>query len=159
MMRIFFFIGVVMALLTSCNQEKEQREQLRDEVMDLHDEAMPMISDLRAVRKKLEARYRYLLPDSASLDSAALGRLQEYGRTFTATAGAEEAMMRWMRSFDPTIMEDGTPHEDVMTYLNKQKEHMESVKEYMETSLAGAEKALTFEGPESDATLPKEEEE
>ncbi|CAN0595577.1 unnamed protein product [Laminaria digitata] len=51
-------------------------------------------------------------------------------------------MMAWMRQYNPEVMEDGTPHEEVMTYLNEQKVAIEKVRDQMNQALASGEEAL-----------------
>ena len=134
------FLTALVGLLfiSSCGDGgKAERETLRDEVMAVHDEVMPKMGDLRKTRKSLEA-----LSDSLRSDTTNTEKLQKLGSRAIEIAVANEAMMGWMRQYNPEIMEDGTPHEEVMSYLNEQKESIEKVRDQMNQALALGEEAL-----------------
>ncbi len=129
----FFAISI-----TSCGDGgKAEREALRDEVIAIHDEVMPKMGDLRKVRKSLEA-----MADTLATDSMMLADAEKIRALAKEIEDANESMMAWMRQFEPGIMEDGTPHGEVMAYLKEQKEAIDKVKQDMLESLSKGQEAI-----------------
>ena len=135
--------GILIAILyvlivSACGDGgKAEREALRDEVFAIHDEVMPKMGDLRKVRKSLES-----LADSLASDPLGAAQAQEFRAIAKEIADANESMMAWMRQFEPDIMEDGTPHGEVMAYLKEQKEAIDKVKKDMLESLSKGQEAI-----------------
>ena len=121
------------ALLLACGPSKQSEiKEIKNQAIEIHDEVMPLMGDLRRVRKDL-----MLMADSIvtsdSLKASALGELA------TDIADANEGMMQWMRSFEPEF--EGTD-EEVIQYFKDQKASIEKVKEDMLESLESGQKAL-----------------
>jgi hypothetical protein len=134
------FLTALIGLLviTACGDGGQaEREALRDEVMAVHDEVMPKMGDLRKTRKSLEA-----LADSLRSDTTNTSSVGSLMARATEIEVANEAMMGWMRQYNPETMEDGTPHEEVMSYLKEQKTAIEKVRDQMNQALAAGEEAL-----------------
>ncbi|MEQ9297013.1 MAG: hypothetical protein RIF33_00545 [Cyclobacteriaceae bacterium] len=134
------FLSTLIAVVffTSCGDGGQaEREKLRDEVMALHDEVMPKMGDLRKTRKSLEA-----LADSLAMDSLQAAQAQEFRAIAKEIGDANESMMAWMRQYEPSVMEDGTPHGEVMAYLKEQKEAIVKVKQDMIESLSKGTEAI-----------------
>lgn len=133
------FLSLILSLaIVSCGDGgKAEREALRDEVIAIHDEVMPKMGDLRKVRKSLEA-----MADTLATDSLNLADVEEMRVLAKEIEDANESMMAWMRQFEPGIMEDGTPHGEVMAYLKEQKEAIDKVKKDMLESLSKGQEAI-----------------
>ena len=120
-------------LLLACGPSKQsQIKEIKNQAIEIHDEVMPLMGDLRRVRKDL-----MLMADSIvtsdSLKASTLGELA------TDIADANEGMMQWMRSFEPEF--EGTD-EEVIQYFKDQKASIEKVKADMLESLESGQKAL-----------------
>lgn len=136
-MKNFLTVMVLLVLIASCSTpqkklEKQAEPTLKDQVMDVHDEVMPRMGELRKTQKELLA-----LMDSSVADSAGAARLGELAKNIEL---ANESMMAWMRNFDPEL--EGTP-EEVEQYLQSQLKSIEQVKKEMLTSLEEGKKALS----------------
>ena len=104
--------------------EKEKQNALYKEVMAIHDEVMPLMGDLMAMNKKIKSQ------DSASEEATALSvHLEE----------ANEAMMNWMRKFNPNI--ENMTHEETMNYLEEERTKITEVRKKM---LSAQEQATAF---------------
>ena len=120
-------------LLVSCGPSKQdQIKEIKNQAMEIHDEVMPLMGDLRSVRKDL-----MLLADSIVVSDSI--QAAQLGEAASEIADANEGMMEWMRNFEPEY--EGT-HDELLQYFKDQKIKVEKVKEDMLESLASGEKAL-----------------
>ncbi len=117
----------ILAISCSPKAEKEEAVDLKTQVMEVHDEVMPKMGDLRAVRMKLEAKV-------GTADSA---MAQEYAEAVTRIKQANENMMVWMRNFNPNP--EGS-QEEIDAYLKDQLKSIEQVKIDMFESLEEGKK-------------------
>ncbi|MEP4533350.1 MAG: hypothetical protein ABJ004_09690 [Cyclobacteriaceae bacterium] len=130
-MKNVFSLIVLATLMVSCTPSKKEAEEkpLMDQVMEVHDAVMPKMGSLMKVKKQLMAK-----ADTA--DSVASDELKILAQEIDL---ANEAMMDWMRNFDPNF--EGT-EEEVKDYLMKKKKGIEKVAEAMNSSLEKGENAL-----------------
>ena len=127
---ISFSILLVM-LLSSCGANKSQQlKVLKDEVMEVHDEVMPKMGDMRKTSKSLMMK-------AETMDSSASAELKEIAGEIEA---ANEFMMEWMRQYEPNL--EGT-EEELLKYYNEQRAGIQEVKERMLSALEKGQKALS----------------
>ena len=117
---------------TQTKQEKPEEKPLKDQVMDVHDEVMPKMGQLMKTKKALMAKAETI----AATDAAAAAELISLAEEIDL---ANEAMMDWMRNFDPNFT--GT-EEEVKAYLMKKKQGIDKVAESMSSRLEAGKKAL-----------------
>lgn len=125
-------------LLISFSCQKEQKDELailKEEVMALHDEVMPKMSELRYTQKALMLQADSLM----SLDSLRSATLSGASNEIIA---ANEAMMNWMRNYEPDFQ--GTK-EEIIDYLKQQKMAIQKVKDDMESSLQNGKQLIGVE--------------
>ena len=131
-MRYFVIIYMITAgLLISCGPPKEAAYQkLYDEVMVIHDEVMPKMSDIHRAKKKLRKL--------KSAENEELITLQ-----IIALDEADEAMMSWMHDFDKPDL--GSLEQD-LEYLSKEKEKISAVSDLMLNTITEAQMTIkTYE--------------
>lgn len=133
-------LAISLCLLFSCQPAKKEAEEevvdsktLKDEVFALHDEVMPMMGDLRKVRKSLMSQ----VDSIQGTDSERTAALIEASEALNV---ANEGMMVWMRNFDPNF--EGTDGE-VLKYLTAQKTSIEEVNKNMKETLKKGEELLS----------------
>jgi hypothetical protein len=137
MKRYFVIIAMMVAVAACTNtQQKVKEEQkaptLMDEVMALHDEVMPKMGKMMKVQKQLN-----LLADSiATVD---LERAEQLRGLAQNLDDANEAMMDWMRNFNPNV--EGTEAE-VKAYLEQKKTEIAKVAVEMNGALTAGQKGL-----------------
>jgi lipoprotein NlpI len=137
MKRYFVIIAMIVAVAACTNtQQKVKEEQkaptLMDEVMALHDEVMPKMGKMMKVQKQLN-----LLADSiATVD---LERAEQLRGLAQNLDDANEAMMDWMRNFNPNV--EGTEAE-VKAYLEQKKTEIAKVAVEMNGALTAGQKGL-----------------
>jgi regulator of replication initiation timing len=113
---------VMLSLVWGCGEKKQDNQALYDEVMKVHDEVMPKMDDIYKLKQELKKH----ISDNPNL-------VDEKRKTIEATIlkldSASEAMMVWMRNFNP--LPDSLGEERAREYLEDQQEKIKSVKEEM----------------------------
>lgn len=130
-------ILITFVLLTfSCQiEQKDELATLKEEVMAMHDEVMPKMSELRYTQKALMLQVDSLMSSDSLRSATLIGASNEI-------IAANEAMMNWMRNYEPDYQ--GTK-EEIISYLEQQKEAIQKVKNDMERSLENGKQLLVVE--------------
>ncbi len=107
-----------------------ESENLKKEVMDIHDEVMPQLTPMG----KLQAQ----------LQEASLGA--EDSLTYMTAAQdlkfAKQAMMEWMRSFSSTY-NDNMSEEEKITFLKAEKDKMQRIDSLTKAALDRGQEIFT----------------
>jgi uncharacterized protein YgfB (UPF0149 family) len=120
-------------LFFACEPGKSEAiRQIKKEALEIHDEVMPKMGELRRARKDL------MLQADSLVDRDSV-RAQLLMAASDEIAAANESMMNWMRNYDPEF--DGTEDEQ-LDYFQKQKRSIEEVKRAMNESLAKGKEVL-----------------
>ena len=119
-------------MIVSCgpNHNDAEVKQLYEEVMTIHDDVMPKISDITKLRRKIRK------DKQESVES-----LQH----ITDLEKADDAMMDWMSDFQKYKTYNDSTKESKMKYLNNEKLRIQSVSDQMYGSLESAKKYLNEE--------------
>ncbi|WP_232835025.1 hypothetical protein [Pleomorphovibrio marinus] len=112
------------------SEEKDEVEELKTEVIAIHDEVMPKMGQLRDYQKQLSAKAEELEAQAA----------ESYLQAAIACEKAYEGMFEWMRQFDSTL--EGMSEEEAMGYLEEQREKVVIVNEDIKEALKEAEVLL-----------------
>lgn len=113
---LFFFA------LFGCN-DREAEEILMAHIMEVHDDLMKKGDNIMQNKESLNK----LLASSANADSVSASLdTEKFHQKVNALnqelTQADEAMMNWMKGFDPGT--EGKTHEQIMASLNKQQESL-----------------------------------
>ena len=124
-------------MLIACGQNTQQEKQsspdevneLKDKVMNVHDEVMPKMSELNRMARTLKdiPAERYEDIDSTMIRQH-VQRLED----------AQEAMMDWMANYNSSL--DTMSKEKAKKYLLEEKQKIEQVAKSMNESLSEAKK-------------------
>ena len=118
---------MVLIICSACGTGSGREvKQLRNELVALHDEVMPLMSPLYKMRRQLQK----MEADSSNIELRAV---------IVEISEAEESMMDWMRNYDPDFQ--GTENETVR-YLSDKKLAIEQVNVRMRESLIMGEEQL-----------------
>ena len=113
---------------TTTDNDLAIEENLFDEVMVIHDEIMPKMSDLNKLRKELKAQIA--IQAESGQDTTTLSN------AINELAAAEDGMWDWMHNFRPLgPIRDSLNHDGVLKYLNNEKERITKVKTDMLKSI------------------------
>ncbi len=124
------FIFLCVALLSSflftlsCKQEKTELDVLYDEVMEIHDDVMPKMSNIRKEIKKANK----LIKDTPSMSSDDSLQLNQI---LSDLKKSEKAMWDWMHEFDKKKAKG----ENGKAYLLDEKISISNVRNLMLSSL------------------------
>lgn len=119
--KIFWSLIVI---LMACGPTKKQKEdQLRSEVMAIHDEVMPRTEEMYRLRKRLQAMADSLLKQ----DMTDTLLRHEIERLIFKLRKADDSMMSWMHNYNGgSGLYD---HNEVMRYLENEKLKIEAVRQ------------------------------
>ena len=139
---IFLLTGFAFLLLMAgaCNSKKEKggdADRLQKEVEAIHDETMAKIGALRYYQDTLGTLLRAMNTDST-------GSYAEEAESFTMTLSvlneADDAMMDWMRNYNPGNAE--MSREERLKYLQSEKNKILEVQDKMDSAISRAESLL-----------------
>lgn len=140
-MKIFqvITIAILGLFIIGCNQSaKQQAEEqlLWDQVMAVHDEVMPKMSEINQISRDLRTKLE-------ATDSTLVDQREQMMVGIRALEQADEGMMTWMAAIEPLdeLREDKT-HEQIMAYLQEEQQKVAKVKEDMLTSIEEGKKLL-----------------
>lgn len=129
-MRLFTAL-LISIFIAGCSGDGKQKEidKIADEVLELHDEVMPLTDDLYKTRIKLVK----LLESDTS-------RSAETSMVIKELSDGESAMMDWMHNFNLAF--EGESKDDTYSYFVDQKKSIEQVTEQMHAALRSGEAEL-----------------
>jgi hypothetical protein len=133
----YSIIFILIIFITSCKYSNENEvDLLKEEVIVIHDEVMPLMNDLSISRKKILVKIEELAENSIEEDST-IKALKKVERDLD---DAFQGMFIWMRQYNSQFenMED----EEVKIYLQEQKEMVTKVNSNIKNSLKEAQKHL-----------------
>ena len=134
---VFFSLFAISFLTISCKGEKiEDNQQLKDEVIAIHDEVMPLMGQLRSLRQEILDKSATLEQEDSVLNAEKIAHLNGLAEQLDQ---AFEGMFVWMRQFDSNFT--GT-EEELKSYLLDQKVKVQEVNEDIKTALSAAKEEL-----------------
>lgn len=127
----YLLVTSVLMLFFACSNSRNDIGELQNEVMLIHDEAMPKMGEIRQLQKQL-----LNMADSNASDSVVAASYQELAN---GLALANESMMDWMRQYDPNF--EGS-EEAFIEYLQEQRDEIAYVRRLMDSTLVEGRKAV-----------------
>lgn len=128
-------------IATSCGERKrsenapENWDDLKDEVMAVHDEIMPKMGELMSLKKQVDERIGKL--ESEDPDAEELEKLRSISGSLE---NSHDKMMQWMREYEPNF--EGMVEKEIIEYLEMQKQKIKNVGEMTAESIESARQAL-----------------
>ncbi|MEL6867244.1 MAG: hypothetical protein AAFP19_22655, partial [Bacteroidota bacterium] len=110
------------------------RAKLYEEVMNIHDEVMPKMSDINRIKRQL----RGMTEAEPPLKEEQIKKAKEQ---IKALDDASEAMMSWMREFKQPAPE--VPQKEAMALLVEEKGKISKVSEMMLQSIKDGQELIT----------------
>ena len=102
---------MVLGLFAGCqNTQQQEVQQVRSEVMRIHDRTMEKMGYMYELETSLQQLIAQKEQNTSGADREAIQKLQE----------AQAAMMQWMHKYIPP--KEGTPYAEQMTYLLNEKQ-------------------------------------
>ena len=123
--------------MPGCSSEKKDpNDELKREVIEIHDEVMPLMGNLKSLKTKLEEKSN-LISQSDSPDIEKINRLDQLA---TDLDSAFSGMFVWMRQFNSDY--EGMTKDEINNYLLEQKAKVEKVNADIKGALAAANSEL-----------------
>ncbi|MDA8692878.1 hypothetical protein N9L92_02365 [Saprospiraceae bacterium] len=127
----YLSLSIIILLLTviSCRPKHDNPEvkKLYDEVIEIHDEVMPKISDISKLRRKVRKK-----EDQNSTTLALIKQLED----------ADDGMMSWMSDFQTYKSYSDSTKESKMKYLKMEKMKIQNVSDEMYSAINSAKEFL-----------------
>ncbi|MDF2159218.1 hypothetical protein [Algoriphagus sp. CAU 1675] len=138
MKRLPSFLIIITALfLNACGPNpSSENQKLRDDVIAVHDEVMPLMGKLKSLEKAANEKVKEL-ESSPEPDSL---QIEELKAVALELSQAYEGMFVWMRQYKVDD-EDMSP-EELKTYLQGQMDQVNQVNEDIKNALDRASKVL-----------------
>ncbi|MCH6198756.1 hypothetical protein MMU07_04125 [Aquiflexum sp. LQ15W] len=131
------FLFAIFFFLSACAPDKnESNDNLKEEVIAIHDEVMPKMDELKKLQKEIIQKSQDLAIDSIANSQ----QIETLNAIATDLNAAFEGMFVWMRQFKSTY-EEMTP-EEVEIYLLDQKIKVQVVNDQIKSSIIAANKEL-----------------
>jgi hypothetical protein len=130
------FLCFITSLAGCESNSKDQNQELKQEVIDIHDEVMPLMGDLKSLKKKIDEK-NILISQS---DPENIDKIKELENLSSDLDSAFNGMFVWMRQFQSSY--DDMSKDEVQTYLLEQKEKVEKVNRDIKKALTAAKKEL-----------------
>jgi hypothetical protein len=117
--------------------EMEEQNKLWAEVMRVHDEIMPKMSDINRLSREIKLK----MENNGQIEQ---GLIAEMHATLQRLAKADEDMWAWMHNLQqlPELRKTKS-HEEILNYLEQERVAIEDVKKTMTESIQMGEKVLT----------------
>ncbi len=134
MKKTIILLACVSIVFSNCNPSNDAvQQELVREVMVVHDEVMPKMDDIYKVQKQLRE-------SGADIKTGALRK--EIDDHILSLEQAGEGMMDWMANLKLPSENDTRTHEEIMTYLAKEKTEIQHVSDDMNGSIAAGKELL-----------------
>ena len=125
------------------NAQADAPKSLKDEVMAIHDEVMPKMGQIIALKSQLSKVLKTLEEAAEPVNEERKKAIQEIIEELEA---ADNGMMGWMRAYRPV---EEPIDEEARKYLEAEKVKITKVKNDMLTSIENAQNLLKEEGIEA----------
>jgi hypothetical protein len=119
-------------MLGCTTEKKDPNDELRREVIEIHDEVMPLMGNLKSLKTKVLEKSS-LISQSTSPDP---DKIQNLNQLATELDSAFEGMFVWMRQFKSDY--EGMSSDEINRYLLEQKEKVEKVNIDIKNAIASA---------------------
>ncbi len=116
---------------------KAVQDKLYDEVMFIHDEVMPKMTNITGLTKELKGKKSKLVNSKCEFENEDEAKIN---KVLDRLSVAEEEMWDWMHEFKRP--EEGS-HEEIMQYLEGEKIKIDNVRQNMLASIRAAETLKT----------------
>lgn len=129
-MRLFIFglisFSIVLTACKNSNTNPSQTKSMHDQIMIIHDEAMPKTSEINRLVKQLKEEKKYITPNNESL-------LKTFDAMVKELEDADEFMMEWMSKYKSPDFSDES--ENTKAYLESELRNITLVKDKIERAI------------------------
>lgn len=131
----------VTIILLSCGTQNESNEELKDEVIAIHDEVMPKMAELKTLKKNILAVSETLYQEDSVMHAELIGKLESLAERMDQ---AFDGMFVWMRQYKPGS--EDMSEKEYREYLLDQKEKVQKVNADIKATMNEAKVILDAKG-------------
>ena len=131
-MKIFFGMMVIFSLILGCKQKPDENTTVsvtEDEVMKIHDEVMPRITDIN----RLSSQLRDIKARAGQTPEGTPVMIDGLDETLNALRNAEQGMMDWMKDYSDQKAQLGA--EQLEAFYKEELEKIKAVRDSMLSSI------------------------
>jgi hypothetical protein len=145
-MRIFILAGISVLFLFSCKPSDKATEAgtdpkvLEEQVMAIHDEVMPKLSDIQDLSSQLR-KIRAEIPENTQGKVVTPEGMDDIMESLKL---ADQSMWDWMDQYSK--QRDSIPADQLIPFLNRQMELVKTVETNVNTSITNAKVWLNANG-------------
>jgi hypothetical protein len=129
---------LIMVSIFGCGPQKSENKLLEEKVIQVHDEVMPKIGNLKSQKNKLEKKANSLEESSTSDDYQK--QISELRSAAADCENAYDGMFVWMRQYNKDT--EGMTEEEKKAYFENELEKVEKVKKDILQALENGESLL-----------------
>jgi len=122
---LLIFLSLSLMLISCKNKLAKEREALLQNVMEIHDEVMPMIPDIRTNKSKMAEMIK-----TASEAKDTVNQLK-CEKAYYLLNQADDAMFGWMKQFAELNPDEEVAHDKAIEILKEQKESASRMRDLM----------------------------
>ncbi len=135
---ILYLIFTILLITSGCKPDLESENvKLREDVIAVHDEVMPLMSRLKSFENQAEKEILEI-SEADEIDSVRIETLKSLSYDLEQ---AYEGMFVWMRQYDNNNESQRSP-EELKVYLHEQMDMVKEVNSEIKTVLAKAENEI-----------------
>ncbi|MFN8347903.1 MAG: hypothetical protein U0X91_23060 [Spirosomataceae bacterium] len=141
-MKKLSIVAVLLAVLSSCGQDKASLDKAEKEVFAIHDEVMPNMGQLMEYKGEISKEIAVM--DSLLKTKAAdsLQKRKEEGLAINRLLqDADEGMMNWMHAYNGDSLK-ALSGDEALKAMNAEKEKISAIQDKMQKGLAQAKAFL-----------------
>ena len=124
---LFLAMGFILSFAACKSENKEAETKLNQEIMAVHDEVMPKMGDLNRMKRQLSAFKDEVSDDNAAMKDSLINAILILAKT-------EDNMNDWMTNYKYPNPE--MKHDEMMKYLNGQKDTIKQINNDVFMSIA-----------------------
>jgi hypothetical protein len=124
-MKKLLIVTIIGLALSACTDTKKQEEDLKSDLLKVHDKLMNSDDALMKNKSQLDSLLK--LPAKDTAEKTNIKAID------TKLLAAEEAMETWMNNFKPDFV--GKSHDDIMKYYSDQKKQIMAVDSQMNVAI------------------------
>nr|WP_255487957.1 hypothetical protein [Pontibacter sp. KCTC 32443] len=130
---MIILLALPLAILAGCTpgpSEAEQKADLENQVMAVHDSAMAEMGTIIKLRRNLQA-----LSDTLTTQQPDSATIQALQQNIAGLEAADESMMNWMRNYK---VPDTLQHKQAINYLQQELQKIKRVRTIMDSTIQAA---------------------
>ena len=130
-------IFLLLAAISCAPSANEERKNLYNEVIEIHDEVMPRMDEIFSLQSTVKSQI-----DSLRKIDTTLQQIEMLNGLHLKLEEADQAMMNWMRAFKVSMNSDEVDQQEAIHYFEAEREKIIEVRDVMNRNIDEAQQKL-----------------